>query len=109
MEVRKLKIVQIENGFVHWDATRDVPDLDWAASHYSSEIKFVEAPDYVFEGWGFDETQDGDARFVKPIAPEGWIYNDSNGTFYPENDPPKEQEPQTSMSSVETLLDAIIS
>lgn len=76
-----MKIVQIENGFVHWDATRDVPDLDWAASHYAPNIVFVEAPDYVFEGWVFDENAEGDARFVKPDAPDGWTYNENNGTF----------------------------
>ena len=80
-----MKIVQIENGFVHWDATRDVPDLDWAASHYAPNIHFVEAPDYVFEGWTFDDTAEGDARFVKPIAPEGWVYDDKTGTFHQED------------------------
>lgn len=79
-----MKIVQIENGFVHWDASRDVPDLDWAASHYAPNILFVEAPDYVFEGWTYDETAEGDDRFVRPIAPDGWVYDDKTGSFKPE-------------------------
>lgn len=81
-----MKIVQIENGFVHWDATPQVPSLDYAKTHYASNIIFVEAPDYVFEGWAYDETLDGDDRFVKPIPPEGWLYNDKNGAFYQEAD-----------------------
>lgn len=88
MEVwKKLKIVQIENGFVHWDATNMVPDLEWAASHYAENILFVEAPNYVFEGWGFDNTKEGDNRFVKPIPPEGWLYDDKTGTFYQKDMP----------------------
>lgn len=79
-----MKIVQIDNGFVHWDASRDVPDLDWAASHYAPNILFVEAPDYVFEGWTYNATAEGDDRFVRPIAPDGWVYDDKTGSFKPE-------------------------
>lgn len=94
-----MKIMQIENGFVHWDATRDVPDLDWAASHYAPNIHFVEAPDYVFEGWAFDEESDGDARFIKPEAPEGWYYDDKTGRFREEGD-----ELVPSQSAIEQIL-----
>lgn len=79
-----MKIFQILDGFVHWDATEVVPDLDWAATYYSSEIHFVEAPDYVFEGWAFDEEKEGDERFIKPVPPEGWLYDDKTGGFYQE-------------------------
>lgn len=86
MEVRKeLKIVQVENGFVHWDASPVVPSLEWAATHYAPNIVFVEAPDYVFEGWTFDEEKEGDERFIKPVAPEGWLYDDATGAFYQED------------------------
>lgn len=81
-----MKIVQIENGFVHWDATPVVPDLEWAASHYAPNIVFVEAPDYVFEGWAFDDEKEGDERFIRPEPPEGWLYNEETGTFYPEEE-----------------------
>lgn len=87
------KIMQIENGFVHWDASLDVPDLDWASSHYASTIHFVEAPDYVFEGWIFDETAEGDARFVKPVAPDGWIYDDDTGAFKPDGTEARSVDP----------------
>ena len=43
----------------------------------------METPDYVFEGWGYDETAEGYERFIKPTAPEGWAYDDATGTFYP--------------------------
>ena len=66
-----MKIVQILGGFVHWDASASVPSLEAASRLFAADMIFVEAPDYVFEGWGFDPMQDGDARFVKPEPPEG--------------------------------------
>ena len=41
----------------------------------------VIAPDYVFEGWGFDITQKGENRFIKPECPEGFKYDEKTGTF----------------------------
>lgn len=82
-----MKIVQIENGFVHWDASKDVPDLNWALTHYSTKLHFVEAPDFVREGFSFDENADGDARFIEPEPPEGWLYDKNTGTFYQEGSP----------------------
>lgn len=97
MEVRKeLKIVQVENGFVHWDASPVVPSLEWAATHYAQNIVFVEAPDYVFEGWTFDEDKEGDERFIKPVPPEGWLYDDATGAFYQE----EENKPIDRLTSV---------
>ena len=84
-----MKIGQIENGFVHWDASPVVPDMEWAANHYAPNIAFVEAPDYVFEGWAFDEDKEGDERFIKPVPPEGWLYDDATGTFYLEEEEPE--------------------
>lgn len=99
MEVWEImKIFQIENGFVHWDATPVVPDLDWAASHYAPNIVFVEAPDYVHEGWIYDDTKEGDDRFVPPEPPQGWLYDERTGTFYQEGaEPPAEN---TNLKSV---------
>ena len=42
----------------------------------------VTAPDYVFEGWGYDARREGDARFLRPMPPEGWKYDAESGTFY---------------------------
>lgn len=77
-----MKVFQIFNGLCHWDATSTHPNLEHTKNHYSSDIVFVEAPDYVFEGWGYDATQEGDARFIKPTPPDGWLYDDTTGTFY---------------------------
>ena len=76
-----MKIFQILNGFCHYDATPIHPTLADTVDKYAPDIIFVEAPDYVFEGWGYDETQKGDARFIKPTPPDGWLYDDTTGCF----------------------------
>lgn len=81
-----MKIFQIFHGKCHWDATGLHPTLDDVAGKYAPDIVFVEAPDYVYESWGYDEEQEGDARFIKPETPEGWIYDERSGTFYNEED-----------------------
>lgn len=42
----------------------------------------INAPDYVFEGWGYDVRREGDERFIKPRPPEGWAYDEATGTIY---------------------------
>lgn len=81
-----MKIFQIYNGFCHWqtpfkslDETKDFPP----------DCIFVEAPDYVNEQWGYDDTKEGDERFIHPEPPEGWIFDDETGTFFPESDLPR--------------------
>lgn len=86
-----MKIFQILGGFCHWDASNVVSSLEEAAERFAPDIVFVEAPDNVHEGWGFDETLEGDARFVRPVPPEGWEYDDETGTFYV----PGEEEPDS--------------
>ena len=88
-----MKIFQILGGFVHWDATNSVKTIDNAKKMFAADIVFVEAPDYVSEGWGYDPAQDGDARFLKPVPPEGWLYDDATGTFCrPEDIPTAEPD-----------------
>lgn len=94
-----MKIVQIENGFVHWDASNEVPSLEYASEHYASDICFIEAPNYVFEGWAFDGELEGDDRFIKPVAPEGWWYDEMDGTFKPDG----YEEPKTADEKIEEL------
>ena len=72
-----MKIFQIVNGFCHWDATPQFPTLKSLEGKFGAECEFVEAPDYVFEGWGHI-----DGEFLQPEAPEGWLYDESSGTFY---------------------------
>ena len=80
-----MKIVQIVGNFVHWDATKEFPTLASTVGKFADDIIFVEAPDHVFEGWGYM-----DGEFIKPEAPEGWVYDELTGTFYiPGYKPPK--------------------
>lgn len=75
-----MKIFQIVNGFCHW--CTPFQSLD-ETKGFPPDCIFVEAPDYVNEQWGYDETAEGDARFVHPEPPEGWAFDDDTGTFYP--------------------------
>lgn len=77
-----MKIVNIFNGFVYKDYSNSLKSLDEAKKKYANNMIFVEAPDYVFEGWGYDETKIGDERFTKPIPPEGFLYDEDTGTYY---------------------------
>lgn len=87
-----MKVFQILGGFCHWDATFQFPTIESTVGLFEPSIVFVEAPDYVFEGWGYDETQEGDARFIQPEPPEGWLYDPETGTFYdPNYTPPTEK------------------
>lgn len=99
-----MKIFQILNGHCYWDASHVVGSLEEAAERFAPDIIFVEAPDYVHEGWGYDVLADGDARFVKPTPPEGWLYDDGSGTFYKEGD----YKPSELNSSPEELARKIL-
>ena len=94
--------------FCHWDATPKFPTLESTVGHFAPSMLFVEAPDYVFEGWGFDPDAEGDARFVQPALPEPsewttesgelrkWMYDTATGTFYVADET---GEPVTDVSS----------
>ena len=79
-----MKIFQIVDNFCYYDATAVHPSLADTEGRYPPDVLFVEAPDNVFEGWGYNPNAKGDARFIKPTPPEGWLYDDATGTFYPE-------------------------
>lgn len=66
---------------------------------FPPEVLFVEAPDYVYEGWGYLN-----GEFIKPTPPEGWLYDDKTGTFYLEDQSP----PQPSRSDQEVLADLLV-
>ena len=80
-----MKIFQIMGGFCHWDATNEFTTLADTEGRFAPDVLFVEAPDYVHESWGYDETAEGDARFIQPTPPKGWLYDEATGTFYPES------------------------
>ncbi len=102
------KVFQIVDGLCYWDATSVHPTLQSIKpGQYHPSIAFAEAPDHVFEGWGFDETQQGDARFIAPTPPAGWLYDRETGTFYPDPNytPPTQTETETQdMQSALSLL-----
>lgn len=77
-----MKIFLTVDGFCHKDYTREYKSAKEAAKFFDKTVTFVETPDYVFEGWGYDETAKGDDRFIKPTPPEGFDYDDETGTFY---------------------------
>lgn len=77
-----MKVFQIHDGICFKDYTKEYGSAEAARSRFSPSIRFEDAPDYVFEGWGFDETASGDGRFIRPIPPAGWYYDPETGTFY---------------------------
>lgn len=103
-----MKIFQIENGLCYWEATRQFPNMETIKERYPPSLLFIEAPDYVFEGWGYDPFKTGDDRFVKPIPPEGWLYDDATGTFYPADmEPPFTKTPEQIYSELTEALQMI--
>lgn len=78
-----VKVFQIFNGVLYrfYPEYKSIADT---VGKYAPNIEFVEAPDYVFESWGYDPAKKGDKRFIKPEPPEGFVYDENNGTFYPE-------------------------
>lgn len=99
-----MKIIQISHNICYYDATPVFPTLKQTSGRFPPDVVFVEAPDYVFEGWGYDSTKEGDERFIKPAPPEGWLYDDATGTFYPEGEVAPSQRPTTEqrVESLET-------
>ena len=93
-----MKIFQIYGGICYYDATAVHPTLADTIGKYPPDVQFVEAPDYVFENWGYDESKSGDDRFIKPTPPEGWYYDDETGSFKPINPPEPQPKPDTAES-----------
>lgn len=87
-----MKIFQIVGNLCYYDATPIHQTLADTAGKYPPDVLFVEAPDYVFEGWGYDDTKDGAERFIQPTPPEGWMYNPETGGFEPINPPEQSDE-----------------
>lgn len=94
-----MKIFQILDGICYYDATAVHPTLDSTVGKYPPDVIFVEAPDYVFENWGYDETKVGYERFIQPTPPEGWKYNTETGGFELINPP----EPEVNTNPITEL------
>lgn len=100
-----MKIFQIVNNFCFYDMKGIVSSLEETKEMFSPDTLFVEAPDYVFVDWGYNPDETGDARFIKPIPPEGWLYDDETGTFYPEESVPPSERP--SYNELLSMFEAI--
>ena len=77
-----MKVFQIVDGFCYSEVTHKFNSAEATKGYFPPKVLFVDAPDYVFQGWIYDETKEGDARFIQPAAPEGWAYDEKTGTFY---------------------------
>lgn len=77
------KVFQIFGGFVYTQIT-GYRTAEEASRNFAPDIQIVDAPDNVFEGWGYDETKTGDARFIQPVPSDGWLYDTDTGMFYQE-------------------------
>ncbi|MBR1659258.1 MAG: hypothetical protein IJ705_02955 [Oscillospiraceae bacterium] len=87
-----MKVFQIFDGICYCDYSHNYRSAAEAAKYYSPETVFVDAPDYVDVGWGFDGTKEGDERFIEPPAP-------------PEPEPGPEPEPEpTEMERIEAQV-----
>ena len=95
-----MKVFQIFMDICYYDATQLYDTASEALTRYPPDVLFVDAPDYVFEGWGYDATVEGDERFIEPTPPEGWLYDEKTGTFYPET--------ETAPSDTPSIQDDII-
>lgn len=60
------KVFQIFNGRCWWDATPTVGTVSHAQEMFAPDIVFMDVPDFVQEGWIFDEEKTGNERFVEP-------------------------------------------
>lgn len=99
-----MKCFQVLNEICHWDATNQFPTVESTIGYFPPDLLFVEAPDYVFEGWGYV-----DGEFIKPEPPEGWVYDENTGTFYPEDfDPNAQIAVQSEGPTMEQMLDALL-
>lgn len=64
---------------------------------------FVNAPDNVWEGFGYDLSKRGDERFIRPQLSEGWEYDESNRPWNPEAHRANERKIKHSESTDDTL------
>ena len=70
-----MKIFQIENNFCYVESPYST--MNETVGNFPPTLIFVEAPDYVFPGWGYIN-----GEFIKPTAPEGFVYDEKTGTFH---------------------------
>ena len=76
-----MKLFQIRHGQTFHEFT-EFETLEDARAHFAPNIQIEEAPDYVFPGWRFDPSKEGDARFLQPVPGEGQAYNPETGEIW---------------------------
>lgn len=85
-----MKIFQIVNGVCKWQTPYNTVQETY--NLYPADLLFVEAPDYVMEGWTYKVYDDkgnalvGENRFFKPIPEEGYFYDDLLGIVKPDRE-----------------------
>ena len=99
-----MKVFQIVDGICRYDATALYPNAAEAAKHYSPDTVWVDAPDHVFEGWGYHETQEGNRIFTKPTPPKGWEYDPDTGRLLPSGQPTPEDDINAMLVDLELRL-----
>ena len=86
MEVKLMKVFEIAYGHVHRDVSSRFSTAQKASKHFAPNIVFVDAPDNVFPGWGYNPNAVGNARFIKPEVGEGQEYNPETGEVWDPED-----------------------
>lgn len=77
-----MMMVEILDGIVY-KIHPEYPNRDAIRGLFASNIHMEEAPDEVREGWIFDATKAGDARYSMPPIPKGWTYDPVSGLPIP--------------------------
>ena len=99
-----MKVVQIFNGQVHCDLSNLYNTAEEGSKHYAPNILLVDAPNYVFPGWGYNSSLEGNERFIQPSVPEGFEYDIETGTVWnPKENRKIEREQLHAETSNDTL------
>lgn len=99
-----MKVLEIVENRVARDYSSDYGSVEEAYRYFSTDIEFVEAPDFVFPGWGYDRAQKGDARFLKPSVGVGLAYDDATGSVW---NPEEVQSMERTRLHAETTNDTL--
>lgn len=96
------KVVEIVNNTVH----RVYPEFRVSSDAYkvfAKNILFVDAPDTVWPGYGYDSNKTGDDRFIRPELNEGWVYNEMGQPWNPEAQRSAERESLHAATTNDTM------
>ena len=97
-----MKVMEILNGVCH----REYPeykDATEARKFFSDSIHFVDAPNWVWPGYGYNPNNFGDKRFLRPELGEGWVYDDDGHPWNPEQSRSSERSALHAETTNDTL------